>query len=79
MPISLIKDGEQQPGDEMSTEFSQVELEQTARRIDGYYVQRPTETAAGAFERAKAELIANLQRNIECAQAMEHANFTYRR
>jgi hypothetical protein len=62
----------------VSAEFTQIELEQTAHRIDGYILQRPNESRESAFERAKSELIINLQRNIECAMEMSHDNLLYR-
>ena len=62
----------------MSAEFTQIELEQTELRIDGYFLPRPGENRPDAFSRAKAELIKHLQRNIECAEAMAYDRWTGR-
>lgn len=55
------------------TRYSQ---ENTAHRIDGYLFKRPQEmNNKPAFDRAKAELIKNLQNNIDEAKEMSYEEF----
>lgn len=53
----------------------QYEREKACFRIDGYYIPRPNETSAAAFERAKVELLRNLRQDIEAAEAITPAIF----
>jgi len=55
------------------TRYSQ---ENTAHRIDGYLFKQPQEEGnRPAFDRAKAELIQNLQKNIDEAKEMSYEEF----
>lgn len=55
--------------------MTQYEAQNAAMLIDGYFLPRPLEQTAPAFERAKAECLKHMRRSIECLEAMSIETF----
>jgi len=51
-------------------DMNQYERANAAWKIEGYFVPRPLELHTQAFDRAKDELIKNLQRQMDCCKAL---------
>jgi len=50
--------------------MNRYELQNAASKIEGYLVPRHPETADNAMERARAECLIHLRRQIECVEAI---------
>jgi hypothetical protein len=60
---------------EVCASMDQYELQNAVEKIDGYCVPRPLEAVEPAFERAKAECLKHLRRQIECIEAITVQKF----
>ena len=51
--------------------------ENSIEKIDGYFLPRPNESRDAAFERAKRELLSNLQRQIDVCASITAERYFY--
>jgi hypothetical protein len=55
--------------------LSRYELQNAVEKVAGYLIRRPLEAFEPAFDRAKAECLSHLRRQIECVESLTALKF----